>query len=68
MEVEAALPSPQVRFDRIVKNYALRIISLPEGNPIQTKIPASFPLKTANQDLEDSNWNHHYLDWSQIHP
>ena len=67
MEVEAALPSPQVRFDRIVKNYALRIIFLPEGNPIQTRIPASFLLKIANQDLEDSNWDQHYLDWSQTH-
>lgn len=47
MEVEASLPPPKVRFDRIVKNYALRLITLPEGNPIQSRIPSSFPLKTA---------------------
>ena len=35
MEIEASIPPPKVRFERICKNYTLRILQMHENHPIR---------------------------------
>jgi hypothetical protein len=43
MEIEAALPPPEIRFEKICINYALRILQIGKKHPIQArKISPSF--------------------------
>ena len=61
MELEAAIPPPKVRFNRICKNYALRIMQMPKNHPIRLRVSSSFP--SYNNDVE-LDWEK-YLDWNE---
>lgn len=63
MEIEAFIPPIRVRFDKICRIYALRIISLQSDHPIRARVSKSFPLE---RDLGiDLDWNKFY-EWSDL--
>src|SRR5437762_13942880 len=42
MKIEASISSSKVRFNRICKNYALRILQMHEKYPIKLRVSSSF--------------------------
>ena len=61
IELEAAIPPPKVRFNRICKNYALRIMQIPKNYSIRLRVSSSFPLYNNRAELD---WEK-YLDWNE---
>src|SRR5204863_6645417 len=61
MELEAAIPPPKVRFQKICMNYSLRIMQLFKNHPIRTRVSTSFPPYNNGNELE---WDK-YLDWNE---
>ena len=54
MELEAAIPPPKVRFNKIYMNYSLRIMQLFKNHSIRTRVSTSFSLYNNNNELD---WN-----------
>jgi len=61
MEIEASIPPPKVRFNRICKNYALRILQMHENHPIRLRVSSGFPPFINGIEL---NWSE-FLDWNE---
>jgi hypothetical protein len=61
MEIEASLPPPKVRFNKMCKNYALRILKMHENHPIRLRVSSSFPPFSNGIELD---WSQ-YLDWDE---
>ena len=43
MKLEASIPSPKIKFERICKNYAWRTLQMHENHPIKLRVSFSFP-------------------------
>ena len=52
MEIEASISSPKVRFNRICKNYALRILQMHEKHSIRLRISSNFSLFVNEIELD----------------
>ncbi len=61
MKLEAAIPPPKVRFNKICMNYSLRIMQLFKNHPIRTRVSTSFPPYNNGNELD---WDK-YLDWNE---
>ena len=61
MELEAAIPPPKIRFNKICMNYSLRIMQLFKNHPIRTRVSTSFPPYNNGNELD---WDK-YLDWNE---
>ena len=61
MELEASIPSPKIKFKRIYKNYAWRILQIHENHPIKLKVSSSFPPHLNEMKL---NWEQ-FQDWNK---
>src|SRR5438876_1964106 len=61
MELEAAIISPRARFNRLCKNYALRIMQIPKNHPIRLRVSASYSSYNNEAELD---WEK-YLDWNE---
>src|SRR5437762_4408060 len=61
MEIEASISPPKVRFNRICKNYALRILQMHERHPIRLRVSSSFPSFSNEIELD---WSQ-FLDWNE---
>src|SRR5436190_17713744 len=61
MELEAAIPPPKIRFNKICMNYSLRIMQLFKNHPIRTRVSTSFPPYNNGSELD---WDK-YLDWNE---
>ena len=61
MEIEASIPPPKVRFNRICKNYALRILQMHENHPIRLRVSSGFPPFENGIELD---WSQ-FLDWNE---
>src|SRR3989440_6783663 len=61
MKLEAAIIFFKARFDRICKNYALRIMQIPKNHSIRLRVSASFSSYNNEAEL---NWEK-YLDWNE---
>src|SRR5213078_2895209 len=61
MEIEASISSLKVRFNRICKNYALRILQMHDKHPIRLKVSSDFSSFNSGIDLD---WSQ-YLDWNE---
>ena len=64
MQIEAEIPPVEVRLDQKCKNYAIRVVGLPEKHPIRKRTPISYPPQYStglNLDLNASK----YLDWNE---
>ena len=62
MEIEASLPPPKVRFNKICKNYALRILKMHENHSIKLRVLFSFPFFLNEIELD---WTQ-FLNWNEI--
>jgi ribonuclease HI len=62
MEIEASLPPPKVRFNKICKNYALRMLQMHEKHPIRLRVSSGFPPHANGVELD---WSQ-FLDWNEI--
>src|SRR5204862_6755577 len=61
MKLEATIPPPKIRFNKICMNYSLRIMQLFKNHPIRTRVSTSFPLYNNGNELD---WDK-YLDWNE---
>ena len=61
MKLEATISSLKVRFNRLCKNYALRIMQIPKNHSIRLRVSSSFPPYNNDTEL---NWEK-YLDWDE---
>ena len=61
MKLEATIPPPKIRFNKICMNYSLRIMQLFKNHPIRTRISTSFPPYNNDNELD---WDK-YLDWNE---
>jgi len=52
MEIEASIPPPKVRFNRICKNYALRILQMHDKHPIRLRVSSDFSSFNSEIDLD----------------
>src|SRR6266487_3173943 len=61
MEIEASLPPCKVRFNKICKNYALRMLQMHEQHPIRLRVSSGYPPFENGIDLD---WTK-FLDWNE---
>ena len=61
MKLEATIPPPKIRFNKICMNYSLRIMQLFKNHPIRTRISTSFPPYNNGNGLD---WDK-YLNWNE---
>ena len=61
MELEASIPPPKVKFERIYKNYAWRTLQMHENHPIKLRVSSSFPPHLNEMEL---NWEQ-FQDWNE---
>ncbi len=61
MKLKAAVISSRARFNRLCKNYALRIMQIPKNHPIRLRVSASYPPYNNETELD---WEK-YLDWNE---
>ena len=61
MKLEAAIISSRARFNRLCKNYALRIMQIPKNHPIRLRVSASYPPYNNGAELDQEK----YLDWNE---
>ena len=52
MEIEASIPPPKIRFNRICKNYALRTLQMHEKHSIRLRVSSGFPPFENGIDLD----------------
>src|SRR5438034_2507625 len=52
MKIEASIPSPKVRFNRICKNYALRILQMHDKHSIRLRVSSDFSSFNNEIDLD----------------
>jgi hypothetical protein len=61
MELEASIPPPKVRFERICKNYAWRTLQMHENHPIRLRVSSGFPPHSNGIELD---WEQ-FRDWNE---
>src|SRR5437773_3662936 len=61
MKLEATIISSKARFDRICKNYALRIMQISKNHSIRFRVSASYSSYDNEAELD---WDK-YLDWNE---
>ena len=61
IKLEAALSSSRVRFNRICKNYALRILQISKNHPLRMRVSTSYSLYSSEIELD---WDK-YKDWNE---
>ena len=61
MKLKAVIISPRARFNRICKNYALRIMQIFKNHSIRLRVSASYSSYNNEAELD---WEK-YLDWNE---
>ena len=61
MELEASIPPLKVKFERIYKNYAWRILQMHENHPIRLRVSSGFPPHSNGVELD---WEQ-FQDWNE---
>ena len=69
MQVEAAILPTQVRFEKLCKNYALRILQMQETHPVKVRVSSNSPFSSDGINLTKLNLNlsanNQLADWNQ---
>ena len=60
MEIEASLPPPATRFDKICRSYVLRTADFNKSHAIRSRLPETFFLNQGNMEIDRSR----FLDWN----
>ena len=61
MELEASIPPPRVRFERICKNYTWKTLQMHENHPIRLRVSSGFPPHSNGIELD---WEQ-FQDWNE---
>ena len=61
MKLEAAIISSRVRFNKLCKNYALKIMQILKNHSIRLRVSASYSSYNNEAELD---WEK-YLDWNE---
>ena len=61
MKLEASIPPPKIKFERICKNYAWRILQMHENHSIKLRVSSSFPPYSNEMELD---WEQ-FQDWNE---
>ena len=61
MEIEASLPPAKVRFNKICKTYAARVLQMHEKHPIRLRVSFSF---SPHENGIEMDWTQ-FLDWNE---
>ncbi len=65
MKIEAAIPPPRVRFEKIYYNYVIRIMQMNSIHPIIERVPKDFPPFIGKAEYNSAK----FLKWNNlIHP
>ena len=56
MELEAAIPPPKVKFNKICMNYLLRIMQLFKNHLIRIRVSTSFSLYNNGNELDQDKY------------
>ena len=59
IEIEASLPPPATRFNKICRSYVLRTADFNESHTIRNRLPRTFFLNQGNMEVDRSR----FLDW-----
>src|SRR5215469_4255053 len=62
MEIEASLPPPAARFNKICRSYVLRTADFVKSHAIRSRLPKNFPLNQGNLNIETSRSRSRFLD------
>ena len=66
MKIEAALPPTKVRFEKLCKNYALRILQMQDSHPVKQRVTSNSSfLKEINLIKLNSTICSQLADWNQ---
>src|SRR5204863_4456523 len=66
MKIEAALSSTKVRFDKLCKNYVLRILQMQDSHSVKQRVTLnSFFLREINLIKLNSTICSQLVDWNQ---
>src|SRR6266480_3389424 len=66
MEIEAALPPTKVRFEKLCKNYALRILQMQDSHPVKQRVTSNAPFfGDINLTKLNSTTNFQLAEWNQ---
>jgi len=60
MEIEASLPPPKARFNKICRSYVLRIADFNKSHAIYDRLPKNFFLSQGNMEIDTSR----FLGWN----
>jgi len=60
MEIEASLPPPAARFNKICRSYVLRTADFVKSHAIRSRLPENFFLNQGNMEIDRSR----FLDWN----
>src|SRR5215469_6768436 len=60
MEIEASLPPPAARFNKICRSYVLRTADFVKSHAIRSRLPENFFLNQGNMETDRSR----FLDWN----
>ena len=63
MKVEASIMSVSVRFKKLCKNYALRILKMQNSNLVKQRVSTNFSFKKINiNEISLTNYNSQLLE------
>jgi ribonuclease HI len=66
LEAELGLPPTDLRFDRMRRNYAIRLFTLPPNHPILELCPDTFPNTLENE--RENPTSERYTPWHERNP
>ena len=61
MEIEAGILPVSIKFEKICKNYALRILKMQENHPIKLRILVTSSFSKQNNGINLINFNNSQL-------
>jgi ribonuclease HI len=61
LELETAIPPPEIRFQKLCNNYAIRLMHLNQFHPTVQRLPPTFPPYCGKFSANINK----YLDWNQ---
>ena len=66
MEIEAGILPVSIKFEKICKNYALRILKMQENHSIKLRISVNSPFSNQNNGINLASFNNIQLaEWNQ---
>src|SRR5205809_5166968 len=66
MEIEAGIASVSVRFEKLCKNYALRILQMQNSHPVKQRVSFNSPFSSENNGINLAKIDNYQLaNWNQ---